>query len=165
MTFYIWKFVTCEGSPGLISGFWSLITQSWLKWKMIFKAGSTFSVLTLSPNRTAGEDKIAVYFHQTLYPPLDQEAYKRKKPPPKPLKWKLWNLLSFHKKNTGGAAHRSLERPKYLATSAHAKEPRSATQRQQGGYQQPIGNELRCPLPTQHVALMIFLFPATAMDL
>lgn len=55
-------------------------------------------MLTLSPNRTAGEDKIAVYFHQTLYPPLDQEAYKRKKPPPKPLKWKLWNLLSFHKK-------------------------------------------------------------------
>lgn len=130
---------------------------------MIFKAGSTFSVLTLSPNQTPGEDKIAVYFHQTLYPPWTKKPINEKNLPQNHSNRSCGTYSLSTKKSTGGAAHRSLERPKYLATSAHAKEPWSATQRQQGGYQQPIGNELHCPLPT--CCLDDFPFPGNSSGL
>ena len=63
------------------------------------------------------------------YTPMDQETHSKKQNSPK-TKW--WNFFPFQNKSTGGAAHRSLARPKYLATSAHAKEPWTQTQRQRG---------------------------------
>lgn len=154
MIFYTCKLVTCEGSPGLIDGFWSLITQSWLKWKIIFKAA--FLCWPFHPIGLLGRQDCSL-FPSSFILPLDQEAYERKKLPPKPFQWKLWNLLSFQKKK--------IHRRRCAPITGEAEilghfGPRQGASERDTKANPPV----HCPLPTQYVDLMIFLFPATALD-
>ena len=148
MIFYTCKLVTCEGSPGLIDRFWSLITQSWLKWKIIFKAA--FLCWPFHPIGLLGRQDCSL-FPSSFILPLDQEAYERKKLPPKPFQWKLWNLLSFQKKK--------IHRRRCAPITGEAEilghfGPRQGASERDTKANPPV----HCPLPTQYVDLMIFLF-------
>lgn len=116
----------------------------------------SFSVLTLSPNRTPGETRLQ-FISIKLYTPPGPRSLWTKKTSPKTIPMEVVELTLFPKKK--------IHRRRCAPITGEAEilghfGPRQGASERDTKANPPV----HCPLPTQYVDLMIFLFPATALD-